>query len=441
DIYIPDAQLWQLYQDENDSVSVRMIALLPQAVVDDDEIETTEELIQTYYEEHRDDYLRPATAYLSYVTTSRVPNATDSSAALQRTQMVLDELRGGADFAEVATRESADSASRMNGGDLGEASRGQHVTIFAEAALALNPGELSEPVLTTYGYHIIKLHSKSGDTYHASHILIPVELDGDHLIEVESRGDSLDLYGAEQADPTVLDSLAVSMGLELTAANPLVEGGRLRVGLDLVPDVGVWAFEALEGETSHVIESDAAFYLFRLDSIVPEGVTPFEEVRERVTFEAAQELKWAKAEELAAAIHTDLNAGDTWDEVADRHGLRSVETPLFTRLVPNPALYEAPAVVGAAFGLEIGQHSGPIHSEQAIFFIQPVTRQLADSAAFAAEIDAYRERALNAAQQSRVQMALAAIRQLGEVEDLRREVAQALRNVPQDLFPGNPLGF
>ncbi len=441
DIYIPDAQLWQLYQDENDSVSVRMMTLLPQAVIDDDEVETTEDVINAYYEDNQEDYRRAATAYLSYVTTSRVPNATDSSAALDRAQSILEELRDGADFAEMAARESADSVSRMNGGDLGEVTRGQHISIFADAAMALEPEEISEPVLTTFGYHIIQLQSKSGDTYQASHILIPVELDGDHLSEVESRGDSLDLYGAEQADPSVLDSVAASMTLQLTAADPLVEGQRLRVGFDLVPDVGVWAFEALEGETSHVIENESAFYLFRLDSLVPEGVAPLEEVRGRVTFEATLELKWAQTEELAAAVYEDLESGAPWEEVADRHGLRSTELLPFTRLVPNPALFNAPGVVGAAFGRELDQHSGPIYSDQAIFFIQPISRQLADSAAFAAEIEAYRERALLAARQSRVQMALAAIRERGEVDDMRREVAQALRDVPQDLFPGGPLGF
>ena len=441
DVYISDAQLWHLFQDEIDSVAVNLITLLPQAVIGDDEVEVSDEEIASYYTDHREQYERPATAYLSYVSVPRVPNSSDSVAALERAQDVLAELRDGADFADMAMRESADSASRESGGDLGEVSRGQHVSVFSEAALQLQPGEISEPVLSDFGYHIIRLQSKTGETYHASHILIPVELDGDHLTAVETRGDSLDLYAAEQDDPSTLDSIAASMGIDVEVADPLAQGGQLWIGEDLVPDVAVWAFEALEGETSHVIETNSAFYVFRIDRIVPEGIAPLEEVRQRVSFDATLAAKWEKLEELAEVIRRDLESGMAFDDVAGKHGVRSVELPPFTRLRPNPALMNSPEVVGTAFGLGIGQWGGPIRTEQAMFFTQPTFQQLADSSAFAGQIDAFRERALNSLRQLRIQMALASIRQSADVVDLRLEVAQALRADPGGGVPGGPLGF
>jgi peptidyl-prolyl cis-trans isomerase D len=441
DIFVPDPQLWTIYQDEHDSVAARIVTILPQAVVSDSEVEVTDQEVSAYYNQHREDYERPAVAYTSFVKVSRIPSASDSAAALDRAQEVLTELRNGADFAEVAARESGDSVSRQNGGDLGEVTIGQHVAPFTEAVLALRPGQISEPVLTDLGYHIILLHSKSADTYHASHILIPVELQGDHLTAVESRGDSLDMYAAEQEDPTALDSVASSMGIPVRTADPLVEGGRLLVDGSAVPDVAVWAFDALEGETSHVIESKEAYYVFRLDSLKAAGVRPLDEVRERVTYEVTLEKKWEKAEELAAAVNQDLKAGLSLQAAAQEHGLRSAQLPMFNRLAPNPALAGAPRVVGAAFGLKTGETSGPIRSEQALFFIQPTDRQPADSAAFATGIDAYRERVLTAARQARVRQALNAIIESAEVEDLRREVTQALRRTPGGLLPGSPLGF
>ncbi len=441
DVFVPDPQLWRIYQDEHDSVAVRLVTILPQAVVSDAEVDVTEQDIEAYYDEHRQDYSRPAVAYTSFVKVSRVPNSSDTAAAITRVQNILAELRGGADFAEIAARESGDSASRQDGGDLGEVARGQHVTPFADAALALNPGEISEPVLTDFGYHIILLHSKSVDTYHASHILIPVELVGDHLAAVESRGDSLDMYAAEQDDPAVLDSVASNLGTTVRTANPLVEGGRVMVDGSVVPDVAVWAFDALEGETSHVIESQEAYYVFRLDSLKPEGVRDLEEVRETVTFEVTMAKKWEKAEDLATAVNDDLKAGLSLEAAADNHGLSAVELPMFTRLSPNPAIAGSPRVIGAAFGLDIGETSGPVRSEQAVFFVQPLERQPADSTAFAGEMDAYRDRVLQAARQARVQLALTSIMETAEVDDLRREVAQALRRVPEGALPGSPLGF
>jgi peptidyl-prolyl cis-trans isomerase D len=431
DVFVTDGQLWRMYQDENDSVTIRLITLLPQAAIDDDEVEVTDEDVAAYFREHRTDYERPATAYLSYVTVSRIPNSADSAAALERARDILAELRDGADFAELAARESADSASRENGGDLGEVSRGQHVSAFSDAALALQPGQISEPVLSEYGYHLIQLHSKSEDTYHASHILIPIELQGEHLREVESRGDSLDLYAAEQDDPAALDSIAAAMGLPVATADPLVQGNRLRIGFDFVPDVAIWAFEAVEGETSHVIETDRAFYVFRLDRLAPAGVPSLGEVQARVSADATLAAKWEKTVELAAAIQRDIGTGASYDDVAARHDVPSAELPPFTRLMPNSALFNAPDVVGAAFGLELGRSSGPIRTDQAIFFVEPISRQFADSAAFAAGIDALRERVLEGMRQMRIQLTLASIRHSAEVEDLRLEVAQALRGTPQ----------
>ncbi|UCG85650.1 MAG: peptidylprolyl isomerase [Gemmatimonadota bacterium] len=441
DVFVTDGQLWRMYQDEIDSVTVRLITLLPQAAIDDEDVEVSDEGVAAYFDEHRADYERPATAHLSYVTVPRIPNSADTAAARERASDVLAELRDGADFAELAARESADSTSREDGGDLGEANRGQHVSAFTDAALALQPGEISEPVLTDFGYHIIQLHSKSGDTYHASHILIPVELEGEHLTQVESRGDSLDLYAAEQDDPAALDSIAASMGLTVGSARPLAEGGRVRIGVDFVPDVGVWAFEALEGEISHVIETDRAFYVFRLDRLEPQGVPSLDEVRARVSSDAMLAAKWAKTEELADSINRDIEAGKSYDEVAATHDVRSTELPPFTRLMPNSALYDAPAAIGAAFGLELGRSSGPVRTDQAIFFVQPIARQLADSSAFAAGIVAYRERVLEGMRRMRIQLTLASIRESAEVADLRLEVAQALRSVPQGLPGGGPLGF
>jgi peptidyl-prolyl cis-trans isomerase D len=441
DVFVTDGQLWQMYRDENDSVTVRVITLLPQAAIGDDEVEVSDDDVTAYFREHRTDYERPATAYLSYLSVPRIPNSADTAAASERARGILAELRDGADFGDVARRESADSTSREGGGDLGEATRGQHVSAFADAALALQPGQISEPVLTEFGYHLIQLQSKSGDTYHASHILIPVELQGEHLTEVESRGDSLDLYAAEQDDPTALDSVAWSMGLEVAEAEPLSQGGRLRIGFDFVPDVGVWAFEALEGETSPVIETDRAFYVFRLDRLTAAGVPSLDEVRARVKADATLAAKWDKAEELAAVINRDIAAGGSYDEVAARHDVTSTELPPFTRLMPNSTLYDAPEAVGAAFGLEPGRSSGAIRTDQAIFFIQSISRQLADSAAFAAEIDALRERVLEGMRQTRIRLALASIREGTELTDLRLEVAQALRSAPQTGLPGGPLGF
>ncbi len=440
DVYVSDAQLWRLYRDRNDSVTANVVALVPGVVVSDDDVEVSEEELRAYYAEHAEEFEQPALAYLSYVTISREANAADSAAALERAQAVREEILAGTDFEAVAARESADSANRDLGGDLGEVERGAFVPPFEEAALALRPGRLSQPVLTRFGYHIIRLESRSGDTYHPRHILIPIEPYGEHLDMVDRQADSLDMLAADQDDPTILDSVAVDMGIEVLSAAPLRQGTRMVVDGDFVPDVGIWSFEAQSGQTSTVLETRSAYYVFRLDSILPAGVPPLAEVEEQVRREARTAKKWDMTLQLAQTIADQVNSGTSLDQAAERNGAQARPIGPFTRADPGPALVEAPEAVGAAFGLPLGQVGGPFESEFAIFLLEPTRLRFADSTAFAQQLGDLRSEMVQQARQARLQLVLASVRQQADVLDMRRELQQAQQQ-QQQLPQQSPLGF
>ena len=83
-------------------------------------------------------------------------------AAKTRIDSIAKALKNGADFADLARRLSDDKSSAVNGGELPWVTKGQLVPDFEKAAFALNKGEVSEPVLSPYGYHIIKMIDKGG---------------------------------------------------------------------------------------------------------------------------------------------------------------------------------------------------------------------------------------------------------------------------------------
>jgi parvulin-like peptidyl-prolyl isomerase len=87
------------------------------------------------------------------------PELTEND-GLQKAKAIRERLVAGEDFAKVA-REESDDSSAAKGGDLGEISRGHTVPQFEAAAFALKPGEISEPVRTPYGYHIIQVQSRT----------------------------------------------------------------------------------------------------------------------------------------------------------------------------------------------------------------------------------------------------------------------------------------
>ena len=94
-------------------------------------------------------------------------------------ETILDSLKHGADFAELAKKYSEDPGSAAHGGDLGFVKKGVFYPEFEAAAFSLKPGEISDVVESPVGFHIIQLIEKRGESIHARHILIKIKNDED----------------------------------------------------------------------------------------------------------------------------------------------------------------------------------------------------------------------------------------------------------------------
>jgi len=123
------------------------------------------------------------------VPTSASRQALDK--ARVKAESLLAEIRRGADFEQVARRESQDSASREQGGDLGWNRRGELQPEFEQMMFALAPGQVGPVVFTQqYGYHIIKVDRSKPSEVKARHILIKPEYTPDDTIRAKARADS-----------------------------------------------------------------------------------------------------------------------------------------------------------------------------------------------------------------------------------------------------------
>lgn len=116
-----------------------------------EDVEISDEDIAKYYESNKAQFLEPAAVHTAHILFE----AGDRETAEQ----VLAELRAGGDFASLAKQYSTDSASAAKGGDLGWPTMPLDAT-FEAAANALEPGEISDIVETSFGLHIIKLIEK-----------------------------------------------------------------------------------------------------------------------------------------------------------------------------------------------------------------------------------------------------------------------------------------
>jgi parvulin-like peptidyl-prolyl isomerase len=130
-----------------------------------------DEDLHKYYDEHKNDYeSMRARHILVRFKGSRVPLKPDQKdlteeEALAKAEAVRKRLITGADFAQVAKEESDDSGTAINGGSLGEFRHGAMVGPFDDAAAKLPLGEISQPVKTPFGYHIIQMQARETKTF------------------------------------------------------------------------------------------------------------------------------------------------------------------------------------------------------------------------------------------------------------------------------------
>ena len=114
------------------------------------EMEPTEEELKKYYDDHKDEFKMAEASHILVKTK-------------EEAEAIKKELDGGADFAKLAKEKSMDTGSAENGGSLGQFTPGQMVKEFDEKVFSMKPGEISDPVKTQFGFHIIKLEKISDD--------------------------------------------------------------------------------------------------------------------------------------------------------------------------------------------------------------------------------------------------------------------------------------
>jgi peptidyl-prolyl cis-trans isomerase D len=422
DIYLSDAALWQRYRDEHEMVKVSLTAIVPRNAVPDSAVRVSDADVAAYYKAHQNEFQRPKSAFLSFVALPRLATAADTAAVKARADSARAEILAGTPFADVARRESADSASAVKGGDLGEWTKGSMDPAFDSAAFSLPLNTVSQPVRSQFGFHLIEITSRKGNKAKGRHILFPIEVTGAHRDLLDAEADSLEHLGAERSDPAALDTVARALRLPVGHAPPVQQGSKVQLGQLVVPDAGVWAFQAKPGATSPVIETSFAYYIFRLDSIQPAGVPPLAQIRSSVASVVRDQKKWDAARNIAKEYVQKLEAGSTMAQAAAAMKLPNKEFGPFSRI--NPPLTN-PVVVGTAFGLKQGERSGILDTKDGIYVIQTLEHIKADSTKFAKDLEQYRARLINVAKQERVRNYLDALRKSAKIVDNREKVLRA----------------
>lgn len=270
--------------------------------------------LKTYYDAHPDSfYFHDDAARLAYVKIPLHPSRNDSSLMADFAKELKERVAAGEKFEDLAKDYSNDEGSAEKGGKL-EGLRGREGLdpAFADAAFALSPGQVSDPVLSQFGYHIILMHDKkkvdSTEKIEVSHILLKVAPGTETIDSLMSKAELL----RTSAQKSGLEKAAKEAGIALEKS-PIFEKNNLTpLGGGYVQGVNSFAFSQFEAKEkiSEPLQADDGVYLLEREAKFEKGRN-FERAKPLIGALLAKEEKLALAKkELEAQKSAITAAGD-----------------------------------------------------------------------------------------------------------------------------------
>ncbi len=270
-----------------------------------DEYEPTETEVQAYYEAHPGEYWQQEQATARVVAWELAPTASDFDEVRQLALDIKSEIESGARTFEEAAATYSEDGSAQNGGDLGTFGRDRMVAPFTEVAFSLPVGQISDPVQTQFGFHLIEVleqeTAEDGEVerVHARHILLrvtPGEATRDAVFEraetFRDRVDAENFLTLADQDTTA----------EVLTPRPFFEGRDIP-GLRQSAAGGRFAFQAEPGEISPVLSTEDHVYVVLAEGITPAGPQPLEDVRGQVELALKRERQTELArQQLSPAV-------------------------------------------------------------------------------------------------------------------------------------------
>ena len=367
------------------------------ALVDVDQVrqQTTvpETEIEAFYQQNIAQYTTPEQVTASHILF-RI-DGEDEAAVRKQAEAVLARAKAGEDFAALAKQHSQDDSNNMNGGSLGEFGRGTMVPEFEQVAFAMKPGEISDLVKTSFGYHIIKVEQNEPAS---TRPLVELRPEIEEQLrwqkaqaDAESLAKSLENEARTRED---LERVAKERGLHMQDTGAFLRDEPID-GLGPAPEVSAQAFQLADGAVSPALRVSRGWVLATVIGTEESRLPELSEVRDRVRDDLigarAAELAKSKAGEIAAMLK---NARD-FEAAVKKAGLEVKPTELIPRGSPIPDLGVSPEVDAVAFSLPVGGVSDAISTPQGTAIIRVAEREDVTDAQVAQGMDQMREELVN----------------------------------------------
>jgi peptidyl-prolyl cis-trans isomerase D len=323
-IVVDDEEVDQYYQLNADrfrtreKVKIDFIEVSLEAVKQG--IQVSEDVVRARYEENKDAYSSAEIREASHILI-KVSDDGDSDQALTRITEIREGIVNGESFADLAREFSEDPGSAQDGGNLGEIEPGIMVQTFEAALYSMQVDQLSEPVKTGFGWHLIKLHAiKGGETESFETVRTTLE---DEIKTEMAEGQIYDLaenlanLTYEQSDSLL--PAAEQLGLTVQTSDWFDRFSGEDVSAEQKVRQAAFSPEVLQqGLNSEAIELAGERVVFiRINQHQPAEGRPLEQVREQVVSEVTSRKARQKSLDAGKQALTELNSGKTFTGLAE----------------------------------------------------------------------------------------------------------------------------
>ena len=339
EIDVTDEEITSFYADNDamfltpESADIEMIEIRRDTVAES--IQISEVVLAEYYEDEKDRYLQDEQRQARHIL---ILFDDDEDAAEQEALSLLERIRAGESFEELAKANSADGGTATSGGDLGVLTRSQLPGELGGAIFSMNEGELDGPIKTDFGFHVVRLD----DILERG----PLPLDqvrGDLLTELREREAESGFRELERSvsdalfDAADMPAIAEAAGLQIQLGTGITRTGGEPVGNNQAAIDAIFDPQVLnEGEISEVIELDAnRSAVFRVTAYYEASRRPLEAVRDEIAdmlkSEQAESIIFGRSEQLMTA----LDNGEDFGVAAEASGATVSAPTLVSRQQPD----------------------------------------------------------------------------------------------------------
>lgn len=335
-----DDEIKKHYDENSDrfalpeQVSLEYVEISAKTLLDG--IEVDEEVLKELYEDRIESFAVPEERQARHILLSIGEDAseTDIETARSKADELLVQLQAGALFETLAQEHSDDAGSATEGGGLGYFSRGMMVPAFDEVVFTMQKGDVSDPVETPFGFHIIKLEEiRAGSSKSFAEVRADLELNYREQQAEDLLFDRLEiLSNLTYENPDSLLTAAEQMELEVKEVAFFDRNSGTGIATNANVRNAAFSSEVMAGNNSEPLQiGENHMAVIRIKEHQPVSYRPLDEVRDDVVALLRDRSAKNAAVTLGELFIKQLEAGADVAEIAEQHGVEWIKTELIKR--------------------------------------------------------------------------------------------------------------